>query len=446
MEHRSWLAAALLVACGCSAPPPPLFQQRLDEADARAAAFLPPAEPVPLSAAPDLAELWAAAQRGNPGLRAAYHRWRAELEAAGGAGELPQPRLGIGAFLSAVETRSGPMRGRIGLSQALPWFGTTAAAQDRALAAAEAAREDFEAARTALRAELAHAWLELHDLQRTLETTRAHRELLVHLEAVSRVRYESGSGGHGDLIRAQVELAQLEDRLAELEDLRAPSVARLEALLGRPAGEPLPWPADELPASPGLPEGLESGLAQSHPGLRALAARAEAARHGVVLAEKAYHPAWTVGAEWTWIGEADDPAMPDSGKDAVALTLGVELPLRRGRLDAGLAAARAREAETADRAADLERRLGAELALVRHRHRDAARRVALYREGLVAKSEEAFETTLTGYQAATAPFDSVIDAARHLLEFQLAQAHAEIDLVQAAVDAERATGLVLLPF
>jgi len=446
MERSTLLACGLLLAAACSAPPPAAFGDRFDVWRSQEARFLPQGEAPALSAAPDLAELWAAAQRANPGLRAAFQAWRAELEGVTVAGSLPDPQLSLAGYLSSVETRVGPMQGRIGLSQSFPWFGSLDARGARAFAAAEAAREDFEAARTLLRRELADGWFELRYLGQAVEITRGHLELLRHLESVSLSRYETGRGDHADVIRTQVELGVVGDRLATLRDLKQPAVERLNAALGRPVGSPLDWPAAAPLAAPELPSGLADGLDASSPERRALAARAEAARQGAVLAEKEYWPGFRVGADWTWIGDAAAPNTPGSGDDAVALVFGIDLPLRRGRLDAGLARARAREAEVEARRTDLRQRRGAGLEMALYRHRDAERRVTLYREGLIAKSEQSFQSTLTAYQAAAMPFDSVVDAARLLLEFQLELARAETDRLQAAAEAERLTGLVLLPF
>ncbi|MBC8328294.1 MAG: TolC family protein, partial [Planctomycetes bacterium] len=410
MDRTLLLAGALLLAAGCSAPPPAAFGDRRDDWRAQEARFLPPSAAPELSGSPDLAELWAAAQRGNPGLRAAFHRWRAEMESVPLATSLPDPRLSLAGYLSQVETRVGPMQGRIGLSQAFPWFGSLQAAGDQAFAASEAAREDFEAARTRLRQSLADSWFELHYLERAVAVTEGHQELLRHLEAVSRSRYETARGEHADLIRAQVELGQVEDQLSTLRDLKRPLVERLNAALGRPVGSLLAWPDGLSPAPASLPADLAAGMARSSPELRALDARAEAARHGIVLAEKDFYPGFSLGADWTWIGDSPMAGVPDSGQDALALVVGIDLPVRRGRLDAGLSRARAREAAVLAQREDLQLRLNAELEMALYRYRDAQRRVTLYRDGLVAKSEQSFQSTLTAYQAAAMPFDSVVDS------------------------------------
>jgi len=233
------LSLTLLAAC---ASDPPLFEHRLDDwraaevapEDAREAARPEPEVLAGLDALLDRARV------AGPAVRAAYQRWRQALERVPQATTLPEPRLALAAYLAEVETRVGPMQGRVGLTQALPWFGTLDAAGEAAFQESEAAREAFEAARLEALAEVRDAWFELAWLGRALEITRGHRELLLHWESVARTKLETGAGAHADVIRTQVELGKLEDRLRSLEDLRRPLHARLAAALGLPLDAPLP--------------------------------------------------------------------------------------------------------------------------------------------------------------------------------------------------------------
>ncbi|RMH05467.1 MAG: TolC family protein [Planctomycetota bacterium] len=444
MRPLSAAALLALLSAACSAPPPPVFADRQDAWEAAAARSRRADEPLPER--PDLAALWTYAQEHNPGLRAALQDWRQALEVVPAAASLPDPRLSLAFSPRPVETRNGPAWGRLGLHQAFPWFGSLDDEAARAFAAAEAAREAWETARNRVRAELAEAWFEYAWLAEATEITRGNLDLLRHLEAVSRTLYETGEGSQADLIRAQVEIGRLEDRLKTLEDLRRPLSARIRAVLGRPGSEPLPWPTAALPdaADLGRADELAAGLAATNPELRALAFRIEAARRGVRLAEKDFYPDFVLGAEWTWIGPSAGAS--DSGDDALGLSFGLDLPFRRARLRAQEAGARAGLAAAERRLDDRRNQLQAGLEMALYRHRDAARRVALYRQGLIAKSEESFQSTLAAYQTALAPFDAVIDAARLLLEFQLAAVRAEADRAQAAAELERITGRQLLPF
>jgi len=96
-----------------------------------------------LPADPGLSDYLALAALRNPGLKAAWYRWQATRERAPQVRSLPDPMLRYGYFIREVETRVGPQRHRLGLSQRIPWPGKLVLAgqvADRA-AAAERKRE-----------------------------------------------------------------------------------------------------------------------------------------------------------------------------------------------------------------------------------------------------------------------------------------------------------------
>ena len=106
------------------------------------------------------------------------------------------------------------------------------------------------------------------------------------------------------MIRAQVELGKLEDQLKALRDLGGPIVARLNAALNRPPADELPFPSEvsdeRLDASD---DTVIAMMSQSNPELRALNHRIEQSQNEVELAQKEYFPDFTLGVEYTDIGQ-----------------------------------------------------------------------------------------------------------------------------------------------
>ena len=394
----------------------------------------------------ELGALLRHARANNPGLLGAFQRWKEALERVPQVTALPKPRFSFTSYLREVETRVGPMESRFALTQMFPWFGKLDLAGESAFEASEAARELLEATRLELDQRIRDAWYELAWLEQAIIVTDGNRELLTHWESVARARLETGLGRHSDVIRAQVELGKLEDRAATLLDMRRPLEARLNAALGRPPDAPLPRPSLPLPAPPRIDDAaLASTLLTTSPALRAMEYRVRAAQHGIDLADKAFYPDFFIGADYTVIGTALNPATPGSGDDAVAVTLGLDLPVWRSSNRAGQ-----REAEAQVKRARLEQdemrnRLSAELEMALYRFRDADRRVGLYQGSLIPKGEESIRSVDTAYQAGDGGFLDLIDAERVLLEFQLQGARAEADRAKAAADIERITGIDLHP-
>ncbi|MBA7700831.1 hypothetical protein ES703_109556 [subsurface metagenome] len=125
----------------------------------------------------------------------------------------------------------GPQRQKFGIMQVFPWFGKIEARTDAAAAAAKVARSRYEAEKLKLFWQVKDAFYEYLYLASAVEIARQNLELLKYFEEVARTRYMAAAGSHPDVIRAQVELAKIEDVLKSLEELREPTVARLNAVL-----------------------------------------------------------------------------------------------------------------------------------------------------------------------------------------------------------------------
>ncbi|MGD8499224.1 MAG: TolC family protein, partial [Phycisphaerales bacterium] len=181
----------------------------------------------------------------NAGLKAAFEQWKAAIEQVPQAGALPDPHFTYGRFIEEVETRVGPQRNKFGITQVFPWFGKIEARTQAAGAASKAARKRYEASKLKLFFEVKDAFHEYVYLAKAIEIARENLELIEDFEEVALTKYVGAAAGHPDLVRAQVELAKLEDQLRTLEGLRKPIVARLNAVLNRKSAGLLPWPKRE---------------------------------------------------------------------------------------------------------------------------------------------------------------------------------------------------------
>ncbi|MBD3237161.1 MAG: hypothetical protein GF330_10680, partial [Candidatus Eisenbacteria bacterium] len=156
-----------------------------------------------------LREMQSYALRHNPELAAAHERWRAQLERIAPARTLPDPILTYGYFAEAVETRVGPQRQRIGLTQSLPWFGTLGLRGKVAALAADEGAARYATLRADLRRRVSTAYHELRYLERAARITEQNLDLLRDLEEVVLARYRGGAAAHASVIRTQIRLTRL---------------------------------------------------------------------------------------------------------------------------------------------------------------------------------------------------------------------------------------------
>ena len=380
----------------------------------------------------------------NAGLRAAFERWKGALERVAPARSLADPRFTFGYFIREVETRVGPQRQRFGLAQSFPWAGKLDLKGRIALQSAEGERYRYEAACDKLAYQVKTAYYELYYLERAIEVTESNARLLVYLEEVARARYRGGLGRHGAVIKAQVELGKLEDRLRAQRDMKRPLAARLNAALSRPALAPVAV-SDDLPAVDFDREDQEliDLLRTSNPNLRAIEATAAREELAVELAKKNFYPDLTIGVDYVATGDAKAAGMAppaDSGKDPVMAMASVNLPIWRDRYRAQERETRARYRAAVSEREEKENQLVAQLEMALFGLRDGDRKIALYRDSLIPKAEQALSVIQQAFAAGESGFLELIDAQRVLLEFQLSFERARTDRARRRAEIEMLIG------
>jgi outer membrane protein, heavy metal efflux system len=427
---------AALVA-GCAAAPEKGALQGWERE--RGDRFAEEADPEPGLAA-TLDDYVGYALRNNPGLRAGFERWKGALEKVAPARALADLRFTYGQFLREVETRVGPQEMRLGLAQVFPWKGKLDLKGKIALQAAEEEHQRYAAAREGLIYRVRTAYYELQYLKRAVAVTEENARLLEYLEEVARAQYRGGTTAQGAVIKTQVELGRLEERLLGLRDMERPLRARLNAALGRSAtaevvvNEEL---VDEVPMLDG--EELAMRLRQMSPELKGLDAAIARGELGIELAGKKGLPDLMVGVDYVVTGRAENP-VADSGKDPVMVAASINLPLWRDKYRAGEREAKARQRAAVGQREERENQLLAELELALFGMREGERKIELYRDSLIPKAEQALNVAQQAFSAGKGDFLGVIDAQRTLLEFQLARERARADLVGKVAEVERLIG------
>lgn len=378
----------------------------------------------------------------NPGLEASFNEWKAALERVPQVRALPDPRFSYRYYIEQVETRRGPMRHGFDITQVFPWFGKLDLAGDVAAQAAEVAGQRYEAAKRDLFFAVKDAYYEYYYLTRALSVTRENLELMKHLESVARTRYKAASGSHPDVIRAQVELGKLEDRVSSLQDLLVPTGARLNATLDRDIAAPLPMPTDITPSDVSWrTEDLVKRVEQENPHLLALVHQADQHAAARKLAQKQYAPDIALGVNYIDVGRyATVPAGVDNGEDAVSAIVSINIPLWTKKYSAAVREAQLRRQAMLKQKRDTANQLQAQLQAALFQQRDAARKLDLYGNGLIPKAEQSLKVTEQAYRSSGDSFLDLIDAERTLLEFQLAYERALADHEQGVAQIERLVG------
>jgi outer membrane protein TolC len=276
-------------------------------------------------------------------------------EEAVAAGSLPDPSLSLTAInlpLTSFDIGQENMtQMAVGLNQQFPRGRTRALSrqQKETLAAVEPLRRADRIA--ALTTSVSILFLDAYLAQASRQLIEADRDLFEQLVDAAEAQYTSASGRarQQDLIRAQLELTRLDDRLTRLHQEQEVAQQRLAELV--PASGHLPIDAvmpnlgteasSRLASGPGTSAVLYVQM-ETHPAVLAVNGRIDAVATGTDLARQKYRPGWGLRAQYGY--RADDPA-GRARDDLLTVGLTLDLPLFRGnRQDREVNAAVAREA------------------------------------------------------------------------------------------------------
>jgi outer membrane protein TolC len=396
---------------------------------------------VPTGAALELHDAVEMAQRNDPWLRGSEFRQQAVAENSVAAGELPDPVVTVGFANLPTDTfdfNQEPMtQFKVGITQEFP-RGESRALQRKRLSLLGAQHPLQRADRQArVAVQVTGLWLECWQAQETIRLIEEHRHLFEHLVDVAESSYVNtlGRTRQQELVRAQLELTRLEDRLTVLHQQLETSRAGLGEWVSRdpsPPGTGLSLPVtlpqlaltDPAVLSAAHPE--LAPLLLAHPAIRSLETRVEAQEAGIALAEQKYKPKWSVNASY---GYRDDDPLGTDRADFFSIGVSFDLPLFPAqRQDREVQSAIATtEAVRTEKALALRSMLAA-LETQRARLLRLEQRRTLYRSRLLSEIHEQAEASLTAYTNDEGDFAEVVRA-------RIAELNARIDAV--AIEVER---------
>ncbi len=382
----------------------------------------------------------------NPDVAALAANARAAAEVAPQVRSLPDPTAAVMAYLVPPQTRVGPQRLAVTLSQRFPWFGKLHLREQAALLAAAGQRHLVEARRLAVVTQARQLWNEAAFLDSWAAIVRTDRGALGRYEDVARSRYSTGAGNEQAVIRIQAEITRDDGKLLDIARRRADVQASLNALRGQPAGAPLPRPTLPRAARFRLdPAVLRATAMANDPTLAAAEAAVAGAGAEEQLAGKAYDPDVTLGLGYTVVGRRTDAAgraspPEDNGQDIVGLSAAINLPIHRAALAAGVREAAER------RLAAVQRRRGAVAGLdqslgdLEQRLDLTWQQLRLFDDVLTIQAEQSLSSAEAGYAAGTVGALDLLDAERVLLEVRTSSARTHADYASTTARLEGVLG------
>jgi outer membrane protein TolC len=352
----------------------------------------------------------------NPAIQSALHSVEAQRRRVPQAKTLPDPMVGIGwaGNITPFSVQSGdPSSYRaVTASQQLFYPGKLKLRGEIASKEADAGSSDMEAVRRRVTADVKTAYFEYWFYDKALQTTLKDKDLLSKLSQIAEARYRVGKGIQQDVLRSQVEISLLSQRLTVLQQQRNTSQARLNTLLARSPEAPLP-PADNIERSP-LNYSLDDlyRLArQNDPGLHREEQVIERNQLAVNLAQKDYYPDLSVGFMYQ-----QRPMLPDM----YGMTFTINIPIFYKSKQREEVKQATEERLSAESSRDNRKNeLNFELKQQYLAAKASDELLRLFSQGVVPQSSLALESSMSAYQVGTVDFLSVLGNFSTVLNYEI---------------------------
>lgn len=425
------------------------------------------------------------AAENNPNLKSKYFQYQSALERVPQVGALPDPEVSFGIFIEPMERYIGNQVAEISIMQMFPWFGTLSAAQDEMTLMAKARYEEFNEAKSMLFYEVRANWYALQLLEKEISIAKENIELLKTMEQIAISRFRSGGqsgGGSGsgsmrssggqnsttsadgmggmgmqgqpasgntpsrsapqmggaesmggssgsmiDVLRVQMEINELQNSLALLEDSKMPLIAQFNRLLNRNKHElvilsdsitaaQMPIPVNEIPEN----------IKDNNPMLKMLEEEEAAFIARGKMNRKMGLPMIGLGLQYDVFQPRAHNESMMNGKDMWMPMATVTIPLWRKKYTASVRESDYMRMAVVEQKQEVSNQLMVSYEEALKDFRDADRRVKLYREQ-TSLANQALNILIAQYTTEGSNFEEVLRMQQQLLDYRLKYLDALID-------------------
>lgn len=355
----------------------------------------------------------------NPEIQAAEFSYRAALLRPEQAQSLPDPvvsfvtRNGDGNPLPFTQLGDDPVSS-VGVmwEQEFPYPGKLKLSGEIAQKEAESANSQVDAAKWKAISELKQAYYEYFRSERSLEVLRESLDLLRRFEEIAEARYRVGKAIQQDVLRAQVELSIVAQRITKLEQERDSAIAEINKLLNRPVEQALGKPADIEPSRIHDPvESLQQQYSSEAPKIRSSEAIVRKEKLSVDLAKKQYKPDFMTSIEYS-----GSPNFPDMWE----IQIGLRIPLfykKKQQLGVAESVQNVARAEKELRAASQE--VAFEIKNEFLQMQSSEKLLNLYQNAIIPQSSLALESAIASYQTGQTDFLTTVSNFLVLLDYRI---------------------------
>jgi cobalt-zinc-cadmium efflux system outer membrane protein len=360
----------------------------------------------------------------NPALKASYNAWQAATSRVPQAGSLPDPRLGFSVMnlpINSFAFNQEPMTGKqVSLMQMFPFPGKLGLKQKIANEEAKIFEYQYQELRNELIKNIKLIYYDLCYVDRAIVTSEKNATLLKQFSQIAETRYRVGKGLQQDVLRSEVEVSMMDEKLLRLEQQKQSLWIQLNALLNRPSNateqniEVLSHPGSVLKLEIAK---LDSLANQNNPLLLAWYGMVQQSEQKLRLAKKDYLPDFNLGVEYT----QRDALMPNmEGVDFLSGSVSISLPIFFWKKqNKQVEEYKLNEVSVSNSYENFCRQLQGELENKLNEFDRNIQLLTLYQQGILIQASQSVQSALAAYQVDKVDFLTLVNNQMSLFNYEL---------------------------
>ncbi|GBD87274.1 outer membrane channel protein [bacterium BMS3Abin03] len=357
---------------------------------------------------------------------------------------LPDPVLTLG--LRNLPTNSfsfnqDPMtQTAIGLRQTIPFPGKLSAIGEASAIDTLIVGQEIKDAENEIRMQVTKKYYQLNYIRRAIFYAKETKKLLKDISDVVSVKYSVSTASQQNLVKIQLEITNITDKIEDLRSKEYSVLAELNAFLLHNTRADISTELIDTVKTVNLTtQRLDSLARVNRPFLKGILLSKEKAKLKEVVAEKEFYPNFSLGVNYSFRQNLVKSAM--GGTDLFTVALGISLPLNYG----GKYTAKEQEAISQQEFHSeqyflalqfLDGKFGAAIANLE----SLVERIKLFEDGLLPQAQQNLNSTLASYQVNEIDFINVIDAQDQLFKIETNLYKLKTDYLKGIADLEFLVG------
>ncbi|RKZ97683.1 MAG: transporter [Gammaproteobacteria bacterium] len=350
-------------------------------------------------------------------------------------GQLMDPKLQVGLNNLPTDTfefdQENMTQFKVGIMQQFPSGDSLNIKQQKTQKQSELFLSQISDRKLSIIKEVRLTYFEIYYWEKARKTIKQNKRFFSQLVEIVQSMFSVGRNNQQDLIRAQLELSRLDDRLVKITQKINTQRSKLSRWIG--AQNSAQALTTQLPvlSIPAISDDFEtlSQLFYAHPKILGIDKKLEISRKDIELVKESYKPGWALNVGY---GYRDN--MPNGGKRADFLSAGVtiDLPLfTANRQDKKLLAKEHSYQSLKDKRVAMLRQLVANLQQEVASEEQLQNRHQLYNNLLLPQARQQTQASLLAYQSDQGDFADVMRAYIDDLNVKLDERRIAVDHLQS---------------